>query len=234
MDGRLADGQLQATVAGSGVQLQRFSPDLRGLFSGRLNVSAPLASLRPAAVRARDRCASLRGLSVVQSRSAQVRWDGEKILVQQATAPGFSASGAVFAKLQGPQAPRITALNLNVQTEDYSLQNLPLRQIPGTQLVGLAGLCRSPHGGPPAPNLRGSLRVNDALNQVTFEPSLTGRLSYQGGQGLDLQLSGTQDRVNLALGPNLRPGLSMSSGTQPLRWVAPKVSVCWSTCSAFR
>lgn len=207
VDGRLADNQLQATVAGSGVQLQRFSPDLRGLFSGRLNVSAPLASLRPEAVRAQGQVRFSEGLSLVQEPlTAQVRWDGEKILVQRATAPGFSASGAVFAKLQGPQAPRITALNLNVQTEDYSLQNLPLRQIPGTQLVGLADFAGRLTGTATAPNLRGTLRVDDlALNQVTFEPSLTGRLSYQGGQGLDLQLAGTQDRVDLALGANLRP-----------------------------
>jgi len=207
VDGRLADGQLQATVAGSGVQLQRFSPDLRGLFRGRLNVSAPLASLRPETVRAQGQVHFSEGLSVVQEPlMAQVRWDGEKILVQRVTAPGFTAQGSVFAKLQGAQAPRISALNLNVQTEDYSLQNLPLRQIPGTQLVGLADFAGRLTGTPTAPNLRGTLRVNDlALNQVAFEPTLAGRLSYQGGQGLDLQLAGTQDRLNLALGPNLRP-----------------------------
>jgi len=207
VDGRLANGQLQAAVAGAGVQLQRFSPNLRGLFRGRLNVSAPLASLKPETVRAQGQVHFSEGLSVIQEPlTAQVRWDGEKILVQRATAPGFTASGAVFAKLQGPQAPRITALNLNVQTEDYSLQNLPLRQVPGTQLVGRADFAGRLTGTAAAPDLRGSLRVNDlALNQVDFEPTLAGKLGYQANQGLDLQLSGIRDRVNLALGPNLRP-----------------------------
>lgn len=205
--GRIAAGQWQAAVAGSRVQLRQFSPALRGLFSGRLNLSGTLASFKPAAIRAQGRVRFSQGVSLIEKPlTASIQWDGEKILVNRATAPGLRADGAIFAKLQGSQAPEISGFNLNVQAQDYSLQAL---QIPGPTRVNLQGQADFTGrltGTPTAPNARGALRLNNfVLNQVAFEPTLTGRVSYSKRQGVDLQLAGNQDRINVALSSNFRP-----------------------------
>lgn len=206
VDGRIADGQLQATLESAGVQLQRFSPTLRGRFSGRLNLSGAVANFRPAAIRAAGQVRFSQGLSVVQQPlTAQVRWDGQKILVDRATATGFRASGSVLARLQGPQAPQVSALNLDVQAQGYPLQTLPLQGVNGLKLAGQGDFSGRLTGTPTAPSLRGTLQTqNLVLNQVAFERTLTGSLNY-GRRGLALQLGGAQDRINLALGPSLRP-----------------------------
>ncbi len=46
--------------------------------------------------------------------------------MQRATAPGLSADGIILAQLQGPGAPAITGLDLNVDTRGYNLQALDL------------------------------------------------------------------------------------------------------------
>lgn len=205
VDGRIADGQLQATLESAGVQLQRFSPTLRGGFSGRLNLSGVVANFRPAAIRAAGQVRFSQGLSVVQQPiTAQVRWDGQKIRVDRATATGFRASGSVFARLQGPQAPQVSALNLDVQAQGYPLQTL-LQGVSGLKLSGQGDFSGRLTGTPTAPSLRGTLQTqNLVLNQVAFERTLTGSLNY-GRRGLALQLGGAQDQINLALGPSLRP-----------------------------
>ena len=205
--GQVANGLWQATVDTAGVPLQRFSAQLRGLLSGRLNLSGTLASLQPENIRAQGRVRFSQGLSVIQQPlTALVQWNGQNILVQRATAPGFRANGMIAARLQGPQAPEITGLDLNVLAQNYALQTLPALGPTNVKLAGLADLTGRLTGTPAAPHLNASLRVNDlALNQVAFEPTLTGRLSYGQSRGLDLQLSGQRDRIDVALAANLQP-----------------------------
>ncbi len=206
VEGRIAAGQLQATVQSAGVQLRQFSSALRGRFSGRLNLFGAVANLNPAAIRAVGQVRFSQGLSLVQQPlTAQVRWDGQKILVDPATADGFRASGAVFARLEGPEAPQISAFNLNVQAQDYSLQALPLQQVPGLKLLGRADFSGRLTGSPAAPRVGGALQTDNlALNQVAFEPRLAGSLNYS-SRGLALELDGARDQISLALGSDLRP-----------------------------
>jgi translocation and assembly module TamB len=58
--------------------------------------------------------------------------------------------GLIFAKVEGTGAPEITGLNLNVQAQNYNLQELPFALPNTVDLVGkadfadeLAALC--PH-----------------------------------------------------------------------------------------
>ncbi len=65
---RAANGRWQASVVGSGVQLSRFSPALRGLFSGNFSLSGSLSSFSPASVQARDRLAFPKGFLLLGNR----------------------------------------------------------------------------------------------------------------------------------------------------------------------
>lgn len=206
LNGQVTNGQLQAAVQGSGVQLQHFSPGLRGLFSGRLNLSVPVANLNPAALRAQGQVRFSQGLSLVQQPlTAQVRWDGQKILVDRAVATGFRANGAVFARFPRSQAPQISGFNLDVLAQDYPLTALPAGATRGIKLAGVADVQGQLTGTPSVPNFQGTLQTqNLAVNALAFERSLAGSLSY-GGRGLTLQVAGMQDRISLVLDQNFRP-----------------------------
>jgi len=206
-NGQIANGLLQATVNTAGVPLRQFSQQLRGQLSGQLQVSGPVAALRPENIRAQGNLRFSQGLAVIEeSITAQVRFNGENIIVQEATAPGFSANGLIATRFRGPGAPQITALDLNVRADDYSLAALPAVGPTDVQLAGRADLVGRLTGSPTAPNFNGSVVVNDlAVNQVAFESLLSGRIRYGSDRQLDLRLAGEQDRINLALGPNFQP-----------------------------
>jgi translocation and assembly module TamB len=202
---RAANGRWQATVAGAGIQLSRFSRDLRGLFSGNFALSGSLSSFNPADIRAQGQARLSQGISVIdQPLTAQVQWDGQKVIVQRASAPGFSANGAIFAKLQGPGAPAITALDLNVRASDYNLQAFNLPVPAKVSYSGRADFAGRLQGTPAAPNIAGGLTLRRfVLNGVAFEPVLRG--SVRVANGVNLDLAGIQDRIAVVLNSAYRP-----------------------------
>ncbi|NJN58220.1 MAG: DUF748 domain-containing protein [Leptolyngbyaceae cyanobacterium SL_5_9] len=201
--GRYAQGEFQAVVDAAQVRLNQFAEGLRGRLSGSLNLSG--SSFNLADIRAQGRLRFSEGLALIeQPLTAQVRWNGEQVLVQQATAPGLNASGAIAIQLEGTGAPQIAGLNLNVQAEGYNLQafNLPNN----IDLTGQADFIGRVTGTPEAPNAVGDLRLRNLLvNGVAFDPVLTGNVSYRAGEQTILNVSGTQDRIALTLGSNNRP-----------------------------
>ncbi len=205
--GQIVGDRWQAVVQGDGVQLNRFSPDLRGLFSGNLNLAGTLDNLTPAGVRADGQVRFSQGLSLVEDPlTAQVRWDGEKIIVDQASAPGFSADGFVYAQLEGEGAPAISRLDLNVAATNYELASLPFPIPEALQLAGLANFEGRLEGSPFSPQVQGNLELlRFALNGVPFEPLLAGRLSVIGDRGLSVDVSGGEDAIALVLGPTFTP-----------------------------
>lgn len=200
-------GRWQALVSGCGVELSRFSPQLRGLLSGALRVSGLVESLSASTVRADGQVRLSEGISLIgQPIVAQVRWDGRKLNIPQATAPGFSASGAMLARVEGAGAPEITGLDLAVRTTNYALTNLPIPRPPVTQLAGRVDLTGRITGTPVAPNVVGDVVVKGlSLNGIAFEPTLDGTIRLVPTQGFNVNVAGRRDRINLALSPSYRP-----------------------------
>lgn len=205
--GAIADGRWQAFLSGSQVQLRRFSPELRGLFSGDLRLAGTLDSFSPSAIRAEGQVRFSEGIAIVdQPLTASVQWDGEKIRVLQATATGFSANGLVFARLEGENAPEITNLDLNVQASNYNLATLPFAIPDQVDLRGRANFVGRLTGTPAATNLAGALQLNNlVVNNIAFEPVLQGDIQYGAARGLNLDVAGAQDRVALVFDRANRP-----------------------------
>ncbi len=198
--GQAVNGRWQAVATGSQIRLNRFSKDLRGLFSGAVALSGTLSSFRPANIRAQGQVRFSQGISVIgEPLNAQFRWNGQKVIVQRAIAPGFSAAGDVFARLQGKGAPAITALDLNVRTANYDLQAIALpipRSVAYSGRVDFAGRLT---GSPANPNVNGGLTLRQfVVNGTAFEPILRGSLRV--ARGVNLNVSGQQDRIALTLG----------------------------------
>ncbi|MBD2097215.1 translocation/assembly module TamB domain-containing protein [Trichocoleus sp. FACHB-591] len=203
----LNQGRWQALADLSQIQLKRLSPDLRGQLSGALQLAGTTEAFDLSAIQAAGRVRLSEGLAIVQQPlTASVRWTGQNLLVQEATAPNLSANGIVAVRTEGKNAPEVTNLNLNVQARDYALNALPFA-VPSTfQLAGRADFTGRLTGTPTAPNVAGNLRLNQfALNGVPFEPVLTGNLKVATGQGLNLAVAGDRDRIDLALDPNNQP-----------------------------
>ncbi|MBW4681016.1 MAG: translocation/assembly module TamB domain-containing protein [Microcoleus vaginatus WJT46-NPBG5] len=205
---RVANGQWQANVEPTGVQLSRFNPDLRGLFSGDLNVSGSLTQLTPAAIRAQGDVRFSEGVAIVTDPlTAAIVWDGKKVQINQATAPGLDARGFLYAQLEGAGAPQLTGIDLNVQASKFNLKNLPLDQLPdAVAFTGLSDFTGRITGSPSAPQVVGDVRVYDfVLNQVAFEPVLNGSVNYAAGKQVNLQLAGSQDQIAFNLDENNLP-----------------------------
>jgi translocation and assembly module TamB len=200
--GEAVDGKWRGAAAANGIALQPFSPDLRGRFSGQFNFAGSLDSFRPADIRAQGEVAFSEGLSVIRKPlTGLVQWDGQKLVVQRATAPGFSASGAVFAKLEGEGAPALTAFDLDVQAKDLSLQDLAIPVPDTVQLAGRTDFTGRLTGSAAAPRVTGDVTLRDLIvNGTTFERRMQGRVVV--AQGVDLKLAGQRDRINLNLNAN--------------------------------
>lgn len=204
-EGLVSQGQWQANVRGSGIALNQFSPDLRGLLSGDFRLAGSLDNLSPEGIRAEGNVAFSEGLALIEDRlTASVRWLGDRIQIVDATATGFNADGFIGVQLAG--TPGISNLDLNVQLQDYALTDLPATLPPNVQVAGTADFAGRITGTLDAINVAGSLGLNNlAVNQLAFEPRLSGTVDYGLNRGLDLDISGTQDRIAVQLDEQNRP-----------------------------
>jgi len=198
--------QFQAVVNANGVQLNQFSPQLRGQFSAN-NLRLSGNSFELSDIQAQGQVRFSQGLALIeQPLTAQIKWNGEQIIVQKATAPGLNASGTVAVRLPERAAPQIAGFNLDVRARDYDLQDLGLNLPGNVALAGQADFTGKVTGTPDAPNAVGNLGLqNLRVNGLAFDPVLTGRLNYQAGQQTQLEVSGREDRIAFTLDENNRP-----------------------------
>ncbi|HEY9709387.1 MAG TPA: hypothetical protein V6D48_14380, partial [Oculatellaceae cyanobacterium] len=100
----------------------------------------------------------------------------------------------------------IEGLNLNVRATDLNLQQLPAALPDAVKLAGRADFDGRIAGTPTAPNVNGNLRLrNFVAGGLAFEPLLAGTVNVNPEQGVNLQLNGTEDRINVALASNYQP-----------------------------
>ncbi|AFY47940.1 hypothetical protein Nos7524_2088 [Nostoc sp. PCC 7524] len=202
---QLANGRYQTAVAATGVQLNRLNQQLRGQLGGQLQLAGNLGSTRLADIEAAGQVQLSQGLpGIERPLTASLAWNGQRLTIQQAAAPGLNVSGDILANATKPGIPEITALNLNVQAQDFNLQQLPVTLPNQVAVTGKVDFDGRITGKLPLPNVAGQIGLKDLVVQgIAFEPLLTGRI--QTGQGLNLDLRGNNDRIALNLNANNRP-----------------------------
>ncbi|MBW4564736.1 MAG: translocation/assembly module TamB domain-containing protein [Mojavia pulchra JT2-VF2] len=201
----LDDGRWRAVADISQVQLNKLSENLRGRLNGNVTVAGTTASFQPQNIQAAGNVRFSQGLAVLsQPLTAQFQWNGDRLQISQATAPGLRAAGNIAVALQ--PNPQITGLDLNIQAQDYNLQNLPFNLPGNIALAGTVDFAGQVSGTPTSPIANGNIQLqNLAVNGLGFDPVLTGNVSYQPGQGTQLQVTGKQDLISVSLGANNRP-----------------------------
>lgn len=200
-------GQWQATVEAAQVQLAQLSPQLQGLLDGTVRFSGSLQNASLSNLRSEGEASFSRGLSLLdRPLTTAFRWLGDRLQIDRATAPGFSASGVVLAQVEGQGAPAVTGLDLAVDLQAFNLATLPVELPSQIQLTGLAGFTGRVRGTPSQPTATGRLRLEEfAVNDFEFEPLLTGPVQFAAGSGLDLDLVGIQDQIAVQLNSRYRP-----------------------------
>ncbi len=197
-------GKFQALVNANGIQLNRFGEDLRGLLSGTAQVAGLVNALDLPSVRAAGNVTLSQGVSIIQKPlSSKFGWDGEKLIIAQATSPGITADGLIFAKTGVNVAPKLTGVDLNVQAQNYDLRELPFELPSALKLAGRGDFQGKVEGSLPKPNATGQLQLrNLVVNNLAFEPLLTGSFASDQQRGSKLDVAGGQDQINLNLSLN--------------------------------
>ncbi|MCC5639036.1 translocation/assembly module TamB domain-containing protein [Nostoc sp. CHAB 5844] len=204
---RVAEGRYQALVDAAGVQLTKLNQQLRGQLGGRLQVAGRLGSARLANVNASGNVQLSQGLpGLERPLTAAIAWNGEKLAINQLTAPGLNVTGDIIANANKTGIPEIKALNLNVQAQDYNLQQLPINLPNQVAVKGKVDFNGRVTGKLPLPNVTGQIALRNLVVQnIAFEPLLTGSIDSAQGRGLNLDVIGNRDRIAVNLDGNNRP-----------------------------
>ncbi|WP_341528234.1 translocation/assembly module TamB domain-containing protein [Nostoc sp. UHCC 0302] len=204
---QLANGRYQAVVDAAGVQLNHLNQQLRGQFSGKVQVGGALGSAKLADVRATGQVQLSQVIPGMQEPfRAAIAWNGEKLNIERGTAPGLNVSGDILANGQQAGIPEITALNLNVQAQNFNLKQLPINLPNQVAVAGSTDFNGKITGKLPLPNIIGQIRLRNLVVQnIAFEPILSGNIQSAQGRGLNLDLRGNSDRLAVNLDKNNRP-----------------------------
>ncbi|BAZ42873.1 hypothetical protein NIES4101_88430 [Calothrix sp. NIES-4101] len=204
---RLAKGRYQALVNAAGVELSRINKELQGQFGGNLQIAGNVKNLSLANLVAAGQVNFSQGLAGIQQPlTANVGWNGERLVINSAKSADVTASGYITANAKGEGFPVITGLNLDVDAKNYNLNNLPANLPNGIDLAGRADFIGKITGNLPVPNLQGQLALrNLAVNKFAFEPLMRGNITTETGSSLKLDVAGQQDRIAFNLDANNRP-----------------------------
>ncbi len=204
VNGTVVDGLLALNVKTDGIPLKPFSPELRGNFSSDLNVTGTIATLSAETVRVSGSTQLSEGVAMITDPIvAQIEWTGKQLNIKEATAPGLSVNGSIFASLG--ENPEVTGLDLNVKTEGLALASLPTQLPKDVRLSGTTDFDGKVTGTPTNPMVRGNLALNALqVNDLKFDP-LRGTVSFASNQGVDLNLAGRRDRISAKLDRDFQP-----------------------------
>ncbi|MEH2083168.1 MAG: translocation/assembly module TamB domain-containing protein [Nostoc sp.] len=204
---QVANGRYQAVVDAAGVELNRLNQQLRGQFGGQLQLAGTLGSSKLADVRAAGQVQLSQGIpGLERPLIAAIAWSGQRLTIERATAPGLSVTGNILANATKAGIPEITALNLNVQAQNYNLKQLPINLPNQVAVAGRVDFNGQITGKLPLPNVVGQINLRDLVVQdIAFEPLLAGNIDSAQGRGLSLNLAGNSDRLSFNLDANNRP-----------------------------
>jgi translocation and assembly module TamB len=227
----LRQGQFQAVLVPKNVELNRLAGDVRGQLAGKLNVAGNLNNLNLGTIQANGNLNFSQGISVVnKSINTTVNWNGNRLDVPKITGEGLLANGFfdVDTKLLTQAKDKLTAIKdfvLNIdKANGIDLASLPIRlpsflSPPSLTPKGTADFKGKLSGQLKNPNVTGDVAINNlTTGGVEFEPRIAGKIDSVQGKGLELQLVGNSDRLELNLnGRNELVSFDIRQGEKILR-----------------
>jgi hypothetical protein len=202
----VTDDRWGLEVQSRAVNFQPLNIPLPGALSGVVELSGPRNRFAIADIRAQGLIQFSKGISIIKDPlQARFGWDGEKLLVQKATAPGFSGRGTIEVNLENLRSPQITNLDLLVQLNQYDFQKLPVRFPQPVNVEAGVNFQGRLTGAVKAPWVQGNVEVvNLTVNQKPFEPSLRGPFRLN-PEGVSLRARGQRDFLETRLDTDYLP-----------------------------
>ncbi len=227
----LRQGQFQAVLVPKSVELNRLAGDVRGQLAGKLNVAGNLNNLNLGSIQANGNLNFSQGISVInKSINTTVNWNGNRLDIPAITGEGLLANGFfdVDTKLLTQAKDKLTAITnfvLNIdKANGIDLASLPIRlpsflSPPSLTPKGTADFQGKLSGNLKNPNVTGNVAINNlTTGGVEFEPKIAGKIDSVQGKGLELQLAGNSDRLELNLnGKNELVSFDIKQGEKILR-----------------
>ncbi len=208
-------GRVRATLLPQSVALQPISADLAGKLDGKLTVSGPLDRFKPADWQANGQLAFSQGIAAFnRPLTAVLAWNGQRLSVDRATAPGLTAQG--WAKVNWSHLCQsdnklkgIEQFSFKIATQNLDLKSLPIplpAQAANLDYAGKIDFAGQIAGTFQTPNINGQVALQQfRVEDVNFEPLLTGEIHKDLKNKLNLQLSGENDRLHLQLDRQAQP-----------------------------
>ncbi|MGF1478372.1 MAG: translocation/assembly module TamB domain-containing protein [Cyanophyceae cyanobacterium] len=233
-DIQLEDGRFTAVVVPD-LALGQLAPQLRGDLAGQLSVAGSLSNFSPTAIQAEGELTFSEGISAVERPlTAAVSWNGQRLNIQQATAAGVEATG--YADVGPDFRPGQNALSqveelfLDIEAQSLRVQLLPIplpESLAKLDYAGGVNFDGTIAGSPIAPRIEGKLALrNFEVETVSFEPVLTGTVAVAPQTGVNLELAGERDRIDITLAPDYWPqefvvqsGSATVSGSRQGDWL---------------
>ncbi|HBE21330.1 MAG TPA: hypothetical protein DEG17_23500 [Cyanobacteria bacterium UBA11149] len=209
----LNNGNIQATLTPTNIELAKISPQLQGILNGTLNIRGNLNNFSPNTIarniRIDGKLNFSQGLPGIKGPLAtEFQWQGNGIQIQQATAPELSAHGFIGINPNfGANINAITQINLNIDAQNLNLGEisayLPAAPI---QLGGGLDFHGIIEGTLISPNIQGKIALkNFNFNGMEFEALLGGEIETRGGKGIEIKIEGERDTIKIALDRDYLP-----------------------------
>ncbi|MDY6805956.1 MAG: translocation/assembly module TamB domain-containing protein [Cyanobacteriota bacterium] len=217
----LIEKQEAAAAAVSGIQQARTflgqpenAPIPNGFLDGRVNLrGSSITNFSPEAIKGTGNLAISELPVLLQPFETAFNWNGDRLEIEKATTPGLFARGTVDVDFPG-ETTEISNIDLDVNMSDFDLESLPQQKVLNTDsveqarrlLTGVVNFDGKIAGNLDNLTLAGDLSLeNLAVNQIAFDPLLAGNFNLGLNEGLDLQLAGERDRIEVALDEEFFP-----------------------------
>ena len=205
---RLDEGAFQIVATPQNLELGQLSEELQGEVGGDVSVEGTLENLTPAGITAQADLNFSQGVALITNPlRTRLSWDGEQIILQEATAENFFATGSIDLNLEKEGTEIIEQFDLTVDAENLDLARLPLPKVESVgniDIQGLANFSGNLKGNINQPQLQGEIRLQDfAVERFDFDSEMVGGIEANARQGVLLDLTGnnnnTPDRIQIGL-----------------------------------
>jgi translocation and assembly module TamB len=225
----IANGRFKTQVIPQGVDMSLFADpnsdelELKGQLNGNLTVTGKVDNLSPTAVAAKGSVTFTEGLDFLeQTIGAEITWDGKRLDILQATGDDLDATGYIELdeSFFGDIPDKLAAVNYftfdvsQAQWIDIKKLRLTLPSwATNLDYAGRGDFSGKISGIPAAMIIEGQVNLREfRVEDIVFEPLLTGNVAISPDTGVNLQLAApsddnllAQDQIELILDRNYFP-----------------------------
>ncbi|MDJ0507964.1 MAG: translocation/assembly module TamB domain-containing protein [Crocosphaera sp.] len=227
----ISQGNFTTTLTSKALPLGLLSPKLKGSVEGNLDIEGKINKISPKYLQAKGSLKLSQGLPQFDHPlTATMQWNGQRLTLDEVTASGLNAKGWLDIDFQSKKNKLdiIQEFDLNIDAKNFNLSNLPL-SLPQLTYQGKLDFQGAMAGTPQNPNIEGQMAlINLNVEDIRFEPVISGKITKKTETGLILHLDGQSDRLHLHLNPELQP-LSIAVKQKNIDLRANKTDKQWKT-----